>query len=231
MNVKTPARVLFFGRAGCEGTSKLRALMAASGFDVSYIESAGFGEAMPPEAEDWAGDYIFCYRSYFILRAPLIARAEVAAINFHPGPPEYPGSGCLNFALYEDAAAYGVTAHLINEKVDNGAILKVTRFAVQPEDTVPSLLARSHAALQGLALEVVSGIAAEGRGYVAACLAAAEEEAWRGEARKMRELTALQRITPEIGEAELSRRIRAAHTRGHPLHLEIHGKRFVLDHD
>ena len=31
------------------------------------------------------------------------------ALNFHPGPREYPGTGCYNFALYEGAREYGCT--------------------------------------------------------------------------------------------------------------------------
>ena len=48
-------------------------------------------------------DYIFSFRSFIILRKNLIKKAKYAAINFHPGPPEFRGIGCLNFAIFKNA--------------------------------------------------------------------------------------------------------------------------------
>ena len=53
------------------------------------------------------------------------------AINFHPGPPNYRGIGCLNFALLSNEKYYGVTAHIINEKIDNGKILSFKKFRLK----------------------------------------------------------------------------------------------------
>jgi methionyl-tRNA formyltransferase len=61
-------------------------------------------------------DYIFCFRSHFILNKKTISRAKIHAINFHPGPPEYRGIGCVNFSLLNKEKKYGATVHLINEK-------------------------------------------------------------------------------------------------------------------
>ena len=60
----------------------------------------------------------------------LLKKVNKAAINFHPGPPEYRGTGCVNYALYENSKFYGCTAHLINEKVDNGKIIDVKKFNI-----------------------------------------------------------------------------------------------------
>ena len=45
------------------------------------------------------------------------------AINFHPGPPEFRGIGCANFALLKNSKYYGSTAHVMEAKVDSGPIL------------------------------------------------------------------------------------------------------------
>ena len=47
------------------------------------------------------------------------------AINFHPGPPEYRGVGCVNYAFFDNVKSYGCTAHRINQKIDNGPIIDV----------------------------------------------------------------------------------------------------------
>ena len=82
----------------------------------------------------------------------MLDRAKVAAINFHPGSVEYPGSGCLNWALYDNAEVYGVTAHIINEKIDNGAIIEWRRFPILKQDNVKTLLARAHSKTYDLIL-------------------------------------------------------------------------------
>lgn len=221
--------VLFFGRKDCAGTQAALRCLQDAGCKVMFVQSAGKGERLPDVARMWTGDYIFCYRSFYILDAALIAQARIAAINFHPAPPEYPGSGCINFALYDDVAAFGVTAHLMNAQVDSGQILRVDRFPVLPQDNIASLLDRTHQALTTLFLEVVADLLAKGPDHIVALRAASQGEAWRGKARRMKELDALQIVTPDMSEEELTRRIRAMHLPAFPLYLTLHGRRFVLD--
>ena len=52
------------------------------------------------------------------------------AYNFHPGPPEYPGSHSASFAIYDQVERYGVTAHEMEAAVDSGAIVGVKAFPV-----------------------------------------------------------------------------------------------------
>ncbi len=66
--------------------------------------------------------YIISFVSPWIIPENLLNSAQKAAINFHPGPPDYPGTGCYNFALYEGTKKYGVTAHHMEKKVDTGNI-------------------------------------------------------------------------------------------------------------
>src|SRR5438309_8661335 len=71
----------------------------------------GWGEPLPDEVRRWDGDYIVSYLSRWIIPETVLRRARIAAINFHPASPDYPGIGCNNFALYDGAGAYGVTSH------------------------------------------------------------------------------------------------------------------------
>ena len=103
--------------------------MKSHGYEITYkclnLEVRKYKKIL-----NWKGDYILSCRNLFILLKELIENAKYAAINFHPAPPEYPGSGCINFALYDEVDEYVVTAHLVNEKIDNGRILQVRRFQV-----------------------------------------------------------------------------------------------------
>jgi methionyl-tRNA formyltransferase len=89
-------------------------------------------------------DYIFSFRSHFILNKTTIAKAKIYAINFHPGPPDYRGIGCVNFALLNNEKNYGATVHLINEKIDNGKIIIVNKFKILKKYSVLSLLKKTY---------------------------------------------------------------------------------------
>jgi len=62
------------------------------------------------------------------------------AINFHPGPPSYPGWAASNFAVYEGVKSFGVTAHYMNEQVDRGEIIAIDLFAVKENIDVNELV-------------------------------------------------------------------------------------------
>lgn len=234
MNQKTKSKtltktgVLFFGRNMCNATDKALSHLEGLGFEVTFVKSKGRGESLPENLGSWIGDFIFCFRSLFVLPKYLIDKASIAAINFHPAPPEYPGSGCLNFALYDEAKDYGVTAHLMNEKVDNGKILACHRFPIQKSDTVDSLLERTHLEMLELFCNVTAGIGNGGAKYIERLIFESADEKWNGEARKVSELRKLQTIDKNATEQELERVIRATYTELYPPKVVLHGFEFVL---
>src|SRR5690606_38212405 len=83
-------------------------------------------------------DYIFNFLSPLKISKTILESAKIAAINFHPAPPEHPGVGCASYALFEALTLnqweYGVCAHLMEEEYDAGAILKVLRFPIAQSD-------------------------------------------------------------------------------------------------
>ena len=74
-------------------------------------------------------DFIFSFRSHIIINIKKINK-NCIPINFHPGPPEYRGIGCINFALLNKERYYGATAHIMNSKTDSGKILSIIRFKI-----------------------------------------------------------------------------------------------------
>ena len=70
----------------------------------------------------------------------MIRNAKICAINFHPGPPEYRGIGCINFALLKKEKKYGATVHLIKRRIDNGKILDVNYFRIRKKDSIDKIL-------------------------------------------------------------------------------------------
>lgn len=220
--------VLFFGRANCEPSSKALNHLTRLGFKVTSIFSKDHGTSLPEDLGWWSGDYIFCFRSKFILPQSIITSAKVAAINFHPGPPEYPGSGCLNFALYENSKFYGVTSHIISEKVDDGTIIECRRFPIHESDTVNSLLERTHVKLLDLFFDVISGVFIGEQNYLNKSIKNSAQEKWSGLKRKMKDLDNLSIIDKNITKEEMSKLIRATYTENFPPKIVLHDYEFLL---
>lgn len=231
MNKDKVLDILFFGRNNCSATKNLLLEMKSYGFKVTFIESSFRGEKFPIEINNWEGDYIICFRSLFILKSDLLNKARVASINFHPAPPEYPGSGCVNFALYDDASNYGVTAHLMDDKVDSGRILEVRRFPINKSDNVASLLKKSHSQLYNLCSDFLNNLAKQDKSFLSKKLDENIHEKWNGKARLLKELEELQEIDANITKSELDKIIRATYTKSHPPRLTIHGYKFFLNLD
>ena len=227
--LSNPTSVLFFGKLSCVYSERLRDELVQVGFRVQEVWSTGIGEELPLELEKWHGDYILCFRSRYILPQWLIARAEQAAVNIHPGPPEYRGSGCLNWALYDGVADYGVTAHFMNEQVDAGRIIDVVRFGIHEDDSVSTLLRRTHEHSLDLAKDLVQGIANYGHKFLHSRANLASNEKWSGPARRMESVDSLSRVDSSMSRTQIERVIRATHTSEFPTYVEIFGYRFLLN--
>ena len=158
---------------------------------------------------EWSGDYIISYLSPWVLPRAILEKASKAAINFHPGPPEYPGIGCTNFAIYQEAAEFGVTCHHMNPKVDTGSIIAVHRFPLLASDSVWSLTHRAYAYILQLFYEVMIDVLKNTE-------LRTSDETWRRKPYLRSELDELCRVTPEMSEAEKNRRIRATVFPGAP---------------
>jgi methionyl-tRNA formyltransferase len=169
----------------------------------------------------WEGDYIASFLSRWIVPEEVLRRTRRAALNFHPAPPEYPGVGCNNFALYHGAKEYGVTCHHMAPRVDTGAIVAVKRFPVFESDDVASLLERTYDMQLALFYDVVSVLL---RGEpLPAC-----SERWARKPFTRRELDDLMRITPDMSPQEISRRVRATRFGSFRPTVELSGFRFEL---
>src|SRR6187399_298747 len=92
-------RILFIGKAD-DFYSKQAGEFIRAHFPESKIIFGTRQEPFPEKLFDWEGDIILSYLSQWIIPGRVLQNAGMAALNFHPGPPEYPGIGCTNFAVY-----------------------------------------------------------------------------------------------------------------------------------
>lgn len=212
--------VLFLGKkddAHC--LSALRFI--ESNFDDVISRLGGWGEPFPADVKDWEGEYVISYLSRWVVPEAVINNAAMAAINFHPASPEYPGIGCNNFALYDNAPEYGVTCHHMAREVDTGGIIAVKRFPIFPTDSVATLLDRTYQFQLVLFYEVIGRI-------IKGDPLPRSSETWKRQPFTRSEFNRLGLIDPEMSDEEIARRIRATSFSPWQPRIEINGHTFEL---
>ncbi|MFQ5346245.1 MAG: formyltransferase family protein [Rhodothalassiaceae bacterium] len=212
--------ILFIGKKGdfyCERAAEF----VTTHFPEHEIVLGSRGDRFPEKVNSWRGDYIISYLSPWIVPASLLERAGCASINFHPGPPEYPGVGCTNFAIYDEADRFGVTCHHMAPKVDSGEIIAVRRFPLYESDSVYTFTQRCYGYILQLFYEMMSRI-------LAGDPLPRADETWARAPYRRAELDALCRLTPDMPADEIRRRVRAVTFPGAPgAYFEIDGMRFA----
>lgn len=170
-------------------------------------------------------DYIISFLSPFKIDVTILKKAKIAAINFHPGPPNYPGIGCYNFALYEESKEYGVTCHHMDSNLDSGAIIMTSYFPILSNDNVDSLKLKSMIHLLYLFEKIVAIISKNGE-------LPESEEIWARKAFTRKELNDLCNINIDsMSNQEIKKRIKATYIDGMPQFgpkILYNGHKFVL---
>ncbi len=91
-----------------------------------------------------------------ILKKAVIDLPKMTTLNMHPGPlPSYKGLWPCFWQLYNRDKKAMVTVHQINEKVDEGEIFGLQRFAIDAEETKFSLLLKTAQHGAGLVVDVL----------------------------------------------------------------------------
>jgi methionyl-tRNA formyltransferase len=85
-----------------------------------------------------------------IVPSRILRTLGFGAINFHPGPPHYPGWVPAHFAVYDRATTFGATVHVMIEQVDAGPIVAVELFPIPPNTSPVALEAMAFSQLAHL---------------------------------------------------------------------------------
>jgi methionyl-tRNA formyltransferase len=215
---KSNFSLLFLGKAEDPYCARALEFCQQSFAHVTYCLGK-WGDPLTDEIRGWDGDYIISYLSRWVVPDETIKHAKKAAINFHPASPDYPGIGCNNFALYENAKEYGVTCHHMAAKVDTGKIIAVKRFPIYPEDDVAALLTRTYENQIALFFEIAR-LLAEGKELPD------PHETWTRPPFTRKQFNELFKITPNMPKEEINRRIRALSYGPWQPYIEIEGYKF-----
>lgn len=176
--------------------------------DGVYLACGRNGDPFPQDIDRIGPRILISFLSPWIIPKSVLEKTEIA-INFHPASRDYPGIGCYNFALYEQAQEYGAVCHFMAEKVDAGPIIEERRFPVFAADTVESLKLRTMVTMLDMYHGVISGLAC---GKIPAPCKAQ----WSRRPFTRRELNALTVVAPDMPADEVQRRVRATTYPGYP---------------
>jgi methionyl-tRNA formyltransferase len=158
---------------------------------------------------------VLSFISPWIVPASVLDKSALS-LNFHPGSCDYPGIGCYNFALYEEARQFGPVCHHMLPKVDSGTVVKEILFPVLPQDRVETLKLRTMVAMLALFHEML-GLIATGQTLPVS------SRQWTRKPFTRRQLDALGEITPGMSKDEENRRIRAMAYPGFPGAYRLEG--------
>ncbi|TKR53877.1 hypothetical protein D7I39_18430 [Allopusillimonas ginsengisoli] len=221
MSEKSNAPILFLGKKN-DGHCQKAMSFIESNFNFAVCHLGDWDDPMPEDIKTWKGDYVISYLSRWVVPESVIKSAKIAAINFHPASPDYPGIGCNNFALYEDAKEYGVTCHHMAATVDTGEIIVVKRFPVFRTDSVSTLLSRTYDFQLVLFYELIGQLLNREA-------LPRSGETWGRKPFSRKEFNQLEVITPYMTPDEINRRVRAVSYGVWQPKVEIGGLVFSLE--
>lgn len=177
------------------------------------------GDPLPREVAEARPAFLISFLSPWIIPADLLDASGVA-INFHPASVDYPGIGCYNFALYDEAPEFGAVCHHMLPKVDSGTVIEERRFPVFASDSIETLKLRTMVTMLAMFHDICTLIAAGETMPVA-------ERQWTRKAFTRRQMEALKIVEPDMPAEEVARRIRAGTYPGYPgASVTIAGHRF-----
>ena len=226
--MKKNLKVLFFGRKKDIYTNKIEKFLKKKKCIIKKFYCENSSDIPNTQILKWKGDLIVCFRSFYILKNNILKKASKAAINFHPGPPEYRGTGCVNYALYENSKFYGCTAHLINLKVDSGKIIDVKKFNINKKNSISEVLTKTYEKMSSLAISTIKNIK-KNPNFVENQILKNKDIKWSNKIKKLKDLNNFYQINKNIKKIDFLNKIRATDTPKFKPYIKLYGKKFILE--
>lgn len=187
--------------------------------DVRHVATLEELDAL--DADEMARARLIAFATDVIVPPRILDALGFGAYNFHPGPPSYPGWGPAHFAIYDGAATYGVTAHVMIDRVDAGPIVAVDMFCIPPGTTVARLEQLAFAALTRIFWNLVQALTQSEP-------LTTQPIAWSGAKSTRRRHQAMREVPASITKDDLDRRVTAFDDDGSDgrLCITLHDHRF-----
>lgn len=229
--MKSVESVAFFGIEGDPYSEAARTHLQSHYAEVHAFLGTSTVPPTSPNPGLLGTDWLFSFKTKTIFRAPTLESVRLGCLNFHTAAPAYPGSGGVNWVLYNNDPTSAITVHEITTAIDAGLILKVDEFERAGADTVTDLLHLTYERHLATFQNVTSAIANHGVAWLESTRAHAPDISWADKTYSIRDLEKLKRITPELSAEEVTRRVKATSYGRYGAFIELHGYRFELKTD
>ena len=198
--------------------------------EVKIILSKSRNQNLKKKQLNWSGEYIISFRSYFILPLNLLKKASIAAINFHPASINSRGSGGVNYSLYNNEKKYGVVAHIMNNKLDNGSIIDYLEFQILKKDSIETLLNRAYEKTFIMFKKVLLCLLKKNSIYLTKQIKYYEKKKikLKGSIRKISQIDKMQEIKKNYSKNKINKIIKAFHTSKFPVYVKLYNYKFYL---
>ena len=221
-------KVLFIGKDGDKYSVKYYLYLKKNFKHVSVIyNNITNHKQIEYRIKNWQGDYIFCFRSNYLLKKNEIKKASKNIINFHPGPPQYRGTGCVNFSIMNKEKRYGATAHLIDsEKIDIGKIVDVILWKTKKSSSVEEILLKTYEKQFYQFKRVVKYIKKDNLEFL---IKKNKKYKWSKKLYTKKDLNDLYLIDVNIKKNYFDKVLKSTITKKFKPYILIHGKKFVYE--
>lgn len=114
-------------------------------YNINFFESININDNFVLEQmKSLDLDYIVSANNFQIFGSKILGIPIKGILNFHIGPlPLYGGLNPCSWAIFNDEKKYGVTWHLVDNKIDTGPIVAQTYFKINFNENAISLIMRS----------------------------------------------------------------------------------------
>tara|TARA_X000000950_G_scaffold288608_1_gene406272 strand:+ start:17477 stop:18160 length:684 start_codon:yes stop_codon:yes gene_type:complete len=221
---KIKKRILFLGKDKDIFSKKFITILKKKFYQVDIYLSKNFNDKPRKKLLRWKGDIIISFRNHYLLNSRMIKSAKICAINFHPGPPEYRGIGCINFALLKNEKKYGATVHLIEKKVDNGKILDVSYLKIKKNQNIDQILRNTYIAQISQLKKILKKLIY----YKFEVKKLFIKKKWSKKLYLRKNLEKLYNIKPNLGKKKFFSILRATNTKNFKPFIYLHGCKFKL---
>jgi len=115
--------------------------------DEDFVDLMGIPKISFKDIKDLNLDLCFSILYAPIFKKEQIENCKYGVINLHPAPlPFYRGCNSYSHAIENNELLYGVTLHYVNEKIDEGPIIKRDDVEIREADTAEDLYNRAQVA-------------------------------------------------------------------------------------
>ena len=221
-------KILFIGKKSDKYSIKYYLYLKKTFRYVSVIyNSLTNHKQIKRRIKSWEGDYIFCFRSNYLLKKNEIKKASKNVINFHPGPPEYRGIGCVNFAIVNNEKRYGSTVHLIDsDKIDCGKIIDVVLWKTKNNSSIDEILLKTYEKQFYQFKKVIRYIKKDNLEFL---IKKNKKYEWSKKLYTKNDLNNLYLIDVNVKKDVLKKILRSTITKKFKPYIMIHGKKFVYE--